>query len=70
VPRFVVTFRPTRGNGIHALRRLLKRARRDYGLVAVDAREVVDDTAEASDTAHPNVSAQFLDLIRSITAAK
>jgi hypothetical protein len=38
--RFIVTFAPLPGvNGVRALRWLLKRARRQYGLVAVDARE-------------------------------
>jgi hypothetical protein len=39
-PRFTVTFTALPGvDGIRALRWLLKRARRQYGLVAVDARE-------------------------------
>jgi hypothetical protein len=38
--RFTVTFVPMRGtDGVGALRWLLKRARRQYGLVAVDVRE-------------------------------
>jgi hypothetical protein len=38
--RFTVTFVPMRGtDGVRALRWLLKRARRQYGLVAVDVRE-------------------------------
>jgi hypothetical protein len=38
--RYTVTFVPMRGtDGIRALRWLLKRARRQYGLIAVDARE-------------------------------
>jgi hypothetical protein len=39
-PRFTVTFVPMRGiDGVRALRWLLKRARRQFGLVAVDVRE-------------------------------
>jgi hypothetical protein len=39
-PRFVVTFSPVSSvDGVRALRWLLKRARRQYGLVALDARE-------------------------------
>jgi hypothetical protein len=39
--RFVVTFVAAPGiDGVRALRWLLKRARRQYGLVAIDAREV------------------------------
>jgi hypothetical protein len=38
--RFTVTFMPMRGvDGVRALRWLLKRARRQFGLVAVDVRE-------------------------------
>jgi len=38
--RFTVTFVPMRGvDGVRALRWLLKRARRQFGLVAVDVRE-------------------------------
>jgi hypothetical protein len=38
--RFIVTFMPMRGvDGVRALRWLLKRARRQFGLVAVDVRE-------------------------------
>jgi hypothetical protein len=38
--RFIVTFTAAPGvDGIRALRWLLKRARRQYGLVAVDAHE-------------------------------
>jgi|AmaraimetFIIA100_FD_contig_61_5176625_length_1167_multi_3_in_0_out_0_2 hypothetical protein len=38
--RFVITLVPMRGvDGVRALRWLLKRARRQFGLVAVDVRE-------------------------------
>jgi hypothetical protein len=38
--RFVIVFEPARGvDGIRALRAVLKRAKRQYGLVAIDARE-------------------------------
>jgi hypothetical protein len=41
--RFVVTFMPAPGtDGVRALRWLLKRARRQYGLIAIDAREIQD----------------------------
>jgi hypothetical protein len=39
-PHFTVTFTPMPGiDGVRALRWLLKRARRQYGLITVDARE-------------------------------
>ena len=51
--RFVITLVPMRGvDGVRALRWLLKRARRQFGLVAVDVREegsvyfAADDQAE------------------------
>jgi hypothetical protein len=51
--RFVVTFTPAPGtDGVRALRWLLKRAGRQYGLVAVDAYE---------EPAAPNVSNQIAD---------
>ena len=38
--RYTVTFAPMSGvDGVRALRWLLKRARRQYGLIAVDVRE-------------------------------
>jgi hypothetical protein len=44
--RFVVTFQSTSdASGIHSLRAVLKIARRRFGLVAIDAREVPDDGA-------------------------
>jgi hypothetical protein len=64
--RFVVTFRPTPGsNGIRSLRAVLKIAHRRFGLIAVDAREVVDDAASAD---RPNMHQQFLAFVRSIAA--
>jgi hypothetical protein len=65
--RFVVTFRPAPGtDGIRALRLLLKSAKRQFGLIAVDAREITD-TDEAPNTARPDVNQQFLGFVRSIT---
>jgi hypothetical protein len=70
VTRFIVTFRPASGSdGIRGLRWLLKRARRDYGLVAVDAREMTEDTVETSDASNtPDMREQFLAFVRSIAA--
>jgi hypothetical protein len=63
--RFVVTFMPVPGvNGVRALRWLLKRAKRQYGLVAVDAREeastpdVSNQIAETFDQLRRNVVAR------------
>ena len=67
--RFIVTFRPASGSdGIRGLRWLLKRARRDYGLTAIDAREVTEDAAETPSTGHPDMHQQFLAFVRSIAA--
>jgi hypothetical protein len=53
--RFTVTFVPQRGvDGVRALRWLLKRARRQFGLIAVDVREEASaclDQAEEDDHA-------------------
>jgi arginase family enzyme len=43
--RYVVTFTPAPGvDGIRSLRLLLKSARRRFGLVAIDAREIAPAT--------------------------
>jgi hypothetical protein len=43
--RFVVTFRPApRSDGIRNLRRLLKAAKRQFGLIATDARATADQS--------------------------
>jgi hypothetical protein len=49
--RFVITLVPMRGtDGVRALRWLLKRARRQFGLIAVDVREEAKpDAAPAAD---------------------
>jgi len=53
--RFIVTFVAMRGvDGVRALRWLLKRARRQFGLIAVDVREEESaclDQAEEDDHA-------------------
>jgi hypothetical protein len=57
--RFTVTFVPQRGvDGVRALRWLLKRARRQFGLVAVDVRE--EESAPASLAADQEGQAESL----------
>jgi hypothetical protein len=52
--RFVVTFQPASDtSGIHSLRAVLKIARRRFGLIAIDAREVADDPPEVSREGKP-----------------
>jgi hypothetical protein len=51
--KFVVTFTAAPGadnaHAVRALRWLLKRARRQYGLVATDAREIQDTPTNVAD---------------------
>jgi hypothetical protein len=48
--RYVVTFAPAPGvNGVRSLRWMLKAARRRYGLIAVDAREIQDTPTNIAD---------------------
>ena len=52
--RFTVTFVPMRGvDGVRALRWLLKRARRQFGLIAVDVRE--EPKPDAAPAAAPSI---------------
>jgi hypothetical protein len=52
--RFVVTFQPaSNASGIHSLRAILKIARRRFGLIAIDAREVADNPPEVSREGKP-----------------
>ena len=66
-PRFTITFSPNRGvDGIRALRRLLKTAKRRFGLTAVDAYEDRASALEISNQA----AAEFQELRNEVVAAR